>query len=303
MEKTDEILDLVAKSQITEALKLLKLSPKFKKDKGFQTQLILIEKQHRSSEDQFSTGQVDSDAHERKRNLIANSVIKLAQTFQADGKADAKMQQEALSYQPGEANNHANLGSLLFIASNPKGIAKIPFEREFINIHTAFQNQYPTVRLKFREDVTAANFARVIRKEQPRYLHFCGYCDEGLEGFHDAGIVLKDKDNNPYVRDFDTAAGAIKLAVKNAPLHLAIFSSGFSDSIAKAVSTLGCYAVGFVGDLLDSTITTFVENFYHALSENLDDIEYAFACSINEVFGDDKKKIKLYKDGELVAQY
>lgn len=293
--------DLIAEARTDEALKLLKDHSLYQTDRQFRRQINGMYSRWVSNEESQVMGTSSSEITRTERNSINMAILGLASRYKITGitTGDGGQPEE----QPvREEDISADAPRILFLASDPRGVGKLQMEQEFVKIQSQLGDNF---RIKIAFEPRADTLTKVLLDERPNIVHFSGHGTEEMEGFNKAGIILQDRDRDPFIVPGPALKNMFRLLRKRIDIQVVLLNACVTQEQAKVISETGCYAIGMADEIPDNMAISFAGGFYLGLAENADDIPFAFEMAKNSLMMEgigDEHLPQLYKDGEVIAE-
>jgi len=295
------IKQLIAEARLDQALEALKNHPQVKADNQLETQIIMISARLARNQNQEQMGLIPLDVAMRERNAISHSLLSIADQLEPAIDPGGSTSSPIIAPPIQEADLPENAPTILFLASDPRGHGKLQLEREFMMIQNQLSDRGAKFKLKIKFEPRADTLTKVMLEQRPSIVHFSGHGTEEMEGFSPAGIVLENRDRDPFVVPGPALANMFKLLKRRFDVKLVLLNACVSMDQAKEISSVGCYAIGMADEIPDNMAVSFASGFYLGLAESPDDYEFAFEMAKNSLLMEgigDQSVPAMFKDGE-----
>lgn len=177
--------------------------------------------------------------------------------------------------------------TLLFFSANPKGSTGLNLIKEFKEIRASIQRGESSKNINIIHEVstTFEDMRRIIFDTKPNVVHFSGHGSQ-------EGIFLEDSEGISYPVSGEILKETFSLF---GHINCVILNSCFSESQARAISTVVPYTIGISGQIKDDLAIDFSVAFYDALSAKRN-VKDAFSFGVNAV----NSRLKIDVRGEIV---
>lgn len=190
-------------------------------------------------------------------------------------------------------NRNIKKYDILYLSANPLSMAPLKSNKEFIEIHNAFQNASEKYSIYSDWAVTPTDIQNAIFLRKPRIIHFSGHGtidDKELVDLGKSIGVTLDANAGLCVHD-DGKIDAItigtkdisnlfSIAAKEIDITLVVLNACFSNEHAKAISKYVPFVIGLNYKISDDAAIIFSTGLYNAIATGID-IEVAFDRAIN----------------------
>lgn len=296
------IEDFIAEARTDEALKLMKEHTLFQTDSQYRRQINMIYGRWVRNEDNELMGTGTAENTRTERNSINHAILGLAGRYKISGTTSGGGKQADKPPIVDEEDIPADAPRILFLASDPRGVGKLQMEKEFVKMQSHLGDNF---RIKIAFEPRADTLTKVLLDERPNIVHFSGHGTEEMEGFNKAGIILQDRDRDPFIVPGSALKNMFRLLRKRIDIQVVLLNACVTQDQAKVISETGCYAIGMADEIPDNMAISFAGGFYLGLAENPADIPFAFEMAKNSLMMEgigDEHLPQLFKDGEVVAE-
>lgn len=327
MTKTNEIRNLISRGKVKEAIEALGELAQKENRNDLSGEVTLQSSKFKKNERDNRMGIISSDDYLKTRNQITVSILDLLTEMEEPG--ESKDTTPPVS-EPHSSSTQSNTPtSILFLASNPSGTAKIQLETEHSRVSREIQlSPNPD---KFRvvpthQATTFRDLQNYLLDEEPDIVHFSGHgkgknstsddpafmsvrdlvTDDKGEVKDDTGIVLASYDQRGYeivstevIKETFSLLADLK---DPKPIKLVLFNSCYSQAQAEAIAALAEYVIGTSSKVQDDAAIAFATSFYLGLAKGKDlRIAYKLGRAAAMQNNEPRDRFILYHQGEKVV--
>jgi hypothetical protein len=170
--------------------------------------------------------------------------------------------------------------TILFLAANPKGTARLRLDQELRDIGEGLQRaqKRDQFNLEQRWAVRPRDIQRAMLDLGPNILHFSGH------GEGEAGLVFEDEIGNTKLVDGAALASLFELFTDQ--LNCVILNGCYSEVQAQAIAQHIPYVIGMSKAIGDKAAITFAVGFYDALGAGRNvEFAYKLGCAAVQMEG------------------
>jgi hypothetical protein len=182
---------------------------------------------------------------------------------------------------PTEPTN-SNKKTILFLASMPTDEAKLQLEKEFIKIYSNLQDKTDEYELKSEWAVKPSDLQKVILKYRPHIIHFSGHGTSGV-GSEESGLLMEDKTGKAQLVPQKALENMFKIFARKMDIQIVILNACYSKEQAESIRNHIPYVIGMKKSVEDETSLEFSTGFYLGLTEEDNDVEFAFDLAVNAI--------------------
>jgi len=176
---------------------------------------------------------------------------------------------------------HPTPGTILFLASDPRGVGDLMVDTEISTITVAIGDS--DLRLKPEMEVRRDTLTKKILDARPAYVHFSVHGVDDQDGWNPEGIILQNRERNPEVASTEDLKDIFSTLQEVLDLQLVFLNACLSENQARVISAYVPYVVGMSDEIENGIAISFAKGFYFGLSSYPDNIPFAFNMGLRQL--------------------
>ena len=284
-----QLENLTAENHLRTVIDFLREQPEINANRRAKQQISLFSGRLRGIEDDDMNQEkeqrlIDIDYNQARGDLlkILHRHRRIINTITAEVPAPPAPRSPAPgNSHPAPGTPHPAPGTILFLASDPRGVGDLMVDTEISKISIVISDS--DLRLKPEMDLRRDTLTQTILDAKPRFVHFSVHGVDDQDGWNPEGIILQNRERNPEVASTEDLKDIFSTLQEVLDLQLVFLNACLSENQARVISAYVPYVVGMSDEIENGVAISFAQGFYLGLSRYPDNIPFAFKMGLRQL--------------------